>query len=179
MKQLTSEERINGVAFVACLILLGAASCFGPDRASRACSFSAAAILCIVALLVFHKRNLLLVLGSFALIFQLFGGLYLYQYTCDVEMGIKIAQEQWQNKLAAKRSLIDIKLTPDLTFDQVIFKWGQPDSHAGSGVDYLVYQLNDGNYIWLRFTPDAPARLLGAILHVTSTGERKDLFEKR
>jgi len=54
------------------------------------------------------------------------------------------------------RKLSDITLTPELTQEQVTEIWGEPETHRGSGVDYLAYKLEDDRELRLSFLPNPP-----------------------
>lgn len=74
------------------------------------------------------------------------------------------------------RALTEIKLTGDLTREQVAALWGPPDDFRGSGVDYLEYHLSDGNELWLEFFPEPPYRLRHALLFSAKTRQHTTLF---
>lgn len=76
------------------------------------------------------------------------------------------------------RRLSDIKLAADLTREQVVTMWGPPDGHRGSGLDYLMYTLEDGQELWLLFGLEPPFGLRAASLVSPEGGHRKNLFQK-
>jgi hypothetical protein len=74
------------------------------------------------------------------------------------------------------RGLTEIKITSELTEDEVVSKWGKPQGHRGSGISYLAYTLDDGREVWLAFLAEPPRRLRGAVLFSQSTGRKVTLF---
>src|SRR5262249_41911440 len=58
-------------------------------------------------------------------------------------------QERTHSGPAKYRRLSDIALTTNLTEAQVYTVWGEPDRREGSGIDYQVYQLEDGRELWI------------------------------
>jgi hypothetical protein len=79
--------------------------------------------------------------------------------------------------VVGERKLSDIKFTANLTYQQVVAIWGRPDTFGGSGINYFVYQLNDGEQVWMQFLPKPPYCLNAAILVSPRTGQHKTIFE--
>ena len=73
--------------------------------------------------------------------------------------------------------LDEIELSVHLTKEQVVAKWGPPDAIEGSGVEYLVYKLDDGRYLGLKFASQEPHPLLTAIITDESKKESKIIFD--
>jgi len=73
--------------------------------------------------------------------------------------------------------LDEIKLSVQLTKEQVIAKWGPPDAIEGFGVEYFVYKLGDGRHLGLRFASQEPHPLLSAIITDESKRESKVIFD--
>lgn len=48
-------------------------------------------------------------------------------------------------------SINGLKLSAELTEEEVLANWGPPDAIVGSGFEYLVYELKDGRRLWLLF----------------------------
>ena len=55
--------------------------------------------------------------------------------------------------LNKNRSLQDLNFEESLTYGQVASVWGRPDDFGGFGIDYFIYKLNNGNWVWLEFGP--------------------------
>jgi hypothetical protein len=75
--------------------------------------------------------------------------------------------------------LNEIKLSAQLTRVQVLVDWGLPDAIMGSGVEYLVYELEDGRHLRLMFAPQSPQPLLKAIVtdaNNKESGEKQGTF---
>jgi hypothetical protein len=72
------------------------------------------------------------------------------------------------------RRFNDIKLSTDLTEQQVLSVWGQPDRRPGSGHDYKAYTLEDGHELHLLYFHDG--RLMGALLVSQTRDEHMWLF---
>ena len=56
--------------------------------------------------------------------------------------------------------------------------WGKPDAVEGSGLTYLTYRLDDGNYVLFLFGLQSPQPLRKAIWKNAMTGEGKILFDE-
>jgi hypothetical protein len=65
-------------------------------------------------------------------------------------------------KMKPRLELHKIKFSIQLTKKQFLADWGPPDAIEGSGVQYLVYELDDGRSLWLLFASQAPQPLLKA-----------------
>lgn len=57
-----------------------------------------------------------------------------------------------------------IRPTAQLTKEQFLSEFGPPEAVEGSGVEYLVYQLDDGRRLWLLFAARNPHPLLKVIV---------------
>jgi hypothetical protein len=78
--------------------------------------------------------------------------------------------------MSRHRTLDELRLTAELTRDQVAALWGPPDGDRGSGVQYLAYVLEDGEELWLEFLSMPPHRLHGAVLYSPESGKHRVLF---
>jgi hypothetical protein len=74
------------------------------------------------------------------------------------------------------RRLDDIKLCAELTEEQVLALWGQPDGLRGSGSDYRAYTLEDGRELWLEYSSDSRRHLLSAGLFSPTSCEHQLVF---
>lgn len=70
-----------------------------------------------------------------------------------------------------------LKLTSQLTRQEVLKAWGEPDAVDGSGFEYLVYRLDDGNSVFFLFSLQSPPSLARAILKSGTGGEDKLLLD--
>jgi len=43
-------------------------------------------------------------------------------------------------------------LKPDMTYDSIVAKFGEPSNDIGSGIHIYVYQLTDCTEIWIGYT---------------------------
>lgn len=82
------------------------------------------------------------------------------------------------SKSSMERKLKNIKLTKDLTRDQVKAIWGPADSYPGSGVQYEAYKLIDDQELWLVFNPSPPHYLEYALLLSTKDKTHKIVLKK-
>jgi hypothetical protein len=64
----------------------------------------------------------------------------------------------------AHRRLDDFKFDKNLTVGKVHAIWGPPDVEEGFGVEYLVYELEDGRQVWLLFASHEHRPLLKALI---------------
>jgi hypothetical protein len=62
------------------------------------------------------------------------------------------------------RTLGDFAFAADLTQNQIIAKWGQPDGTRGSGISYKAYALGNGQEVWVSFLPDSACHIYRVIL---------------
>lgn len=67
-----------------------------------------------------------------------------------------------------KLQLNEIKLSVQLTKEQIFAQWGSPNAIEGSGVEYWVYNLEDERLLWLLFASQSPQPLLKAIIFLDS-----------
>lgn len=65
-------------------------------------------------------------------------------------------------KTETRMCLDEIVLSVQLTKTQMLADWGRPDAVRGFGVEYLVYRLDDGRWLWLLFASQSPQPLLKA-----------------
>jgi hypothetical protein len=71
-------------------------------------------------------------------------------------------------KMACRKlRLNDIKLSAQLTRVQVLVAWGLPDEITGSGLEYLIYKLENGQKLsfLFAFTQQKPRPLLRATIY--------------
>jgi hypothetical protein len=87
-------------------------------------------------------------------------------------------QAQMVNHASHGRKLSDIHFSANLTQEQVVTIWGQPDGDRGSGIAYVEYTLEDGQEVLLAFLPEPPYSLQMAMLFSPHTGQRKTLFSE-
>lgn len=76
------------------------------------------------------------------------------------------------------RNLSDIHFSADLTQEQVVTIWGQPDGYRGFGIAYFEYTLNSGQEVWITYLPDSSHRLNWALLFPVGGGKPKTLFAR-
>ena len=48
--------------------------------------------------------------------------------------------------------VIKDNLKPDMTYDSIVSKFGEPSKDIGSGIHIYVYQLTDSIEIWIGYT---------------------------
>jgi hypothetical protein len=72
--------------------------------------------------------------------------------------------------------LSDIKFDATLTKKQVFAIWGPPDAVAGFGLEYQVYELEDGRKVWLLFAQQEPRPLIKAIAYVNNKDAKAEII---
>jgi hypothetical protein len=97
---------------------------------------------------------------------------------CVLITGCYQPQKQTVNHVGHERNLSDIRFTADLTQEQVVTIWGQPDGYRGSGIAYVEYTLKDGQEVWMTFLLGSPHRLNWALLFPVGGGKPKTLFAR-
>jgi hypothetical protein len=85
----------------------------------------------------------------------------------------RIIQAKYSRPVTSRRKLTDIKLSADLTREQVTTVWGTPDAFRGSGCIYIVYFLDDDSELDLLFRDKKPNLLRCAIV-MSRAGEVKE-----
>ena len=78
---------------------------------------------------------------------------------------------------AGGRRLSDVTFQAGITYGQIASVWGRPDRFTGSGIDYFVYLLGNGQEVRMEFFPAPPYQLISAIL-MNPNREHKVLFDE-
>ena len=75
-----------------------------------------------------------------------------------------------------RHKLNDVKWNGTTTRDAILKIWGPPDRQVGSGVDYWLYELDDGRVVLLVFDSSPQMRLAKADLYGPQEGQHTELF---
>jgi len=76
------------------------------------------------------------------------------------------------------RNLADIHFTADLTQEQVVAIWGQPDALRGFGIDYKEYNLENGQKVWIQFLSGSSNLVACVRLFSTNSDKSKILYSR-
>src|SRR5260370_21423210 len=90
-----------------------------------------------------------------------------------------IATDKSKRATMKSRHLGDIKISSELTREQVMALWGPPDGirPSATGIEFSAYTLDDGQELWFVWNLESPSFGEGAVL-ISTTGEYKRLFRK-